>query len=81
MPHEAGLKDLEKALNNHTNNKNVSTKDQVKMAKFVLKNNNFEFNGKVKQQILGTATGTKFPLLRPVYLWTKWKLFCLRHGK
>ena len=30
------------------------------MAKFVLKNNYFEFNGKVKQQILGTAIGTKF---------------------
>ena len=30
------------------------------MAKFVLKNNYFEFNGKVKQQISGTAIGTKF---------------------
>ena len=30
------------------------------MAKFVLKNNYIEFNGKVKQQILGTAIGTKF---------------------
>ena len=48
--HEAGLKALEKALNNRTNKK-VSTEDLVKMAKFVLKNNYFEFNGKVKQQI------------------------------
>ena len=30
------------------------------MAKFVLKNNYFEFNGKVKQQISGTAIATKF---------------------
>ena len=29
------------------------------MTKFVLKNNYFEFNGKVKQQISGTTTGTK----------------------
>ena len=29
------------------------------MAEFVLKNNNFEFNGKVKKQLLGTASGTK----------------------
>ena len=57
--HEAGLEALVKALNNCTN-KNVSTEDLVKMAKFVLKNNYFEFNGKVKQQISGTAIGTKF---------------------
>ena len=30
------------------------------MAKFVLKNNYFEFSGKVKQQLSGTAIGTKF---------------------
>ena len=30
------------------------------MAEFVLKNNYFKFNGKVKQQISGTAIGTKF---------------------
>ena len=59
IPHEAGLKALEKALNNCTN-KNISTEDLVKMAKFVLKNNYFKFNSKVKQQILGTALGTKF---------------------
>ena len=32
----------------------------VKLAEFVLKNNLFEFNDKVKQQISGTAMGTKF---------------------
>ena len=30
------------------------------MAPFVLQNNYFEFNGIVKQQISGTAIGTKF---------------------
>ena len=30
------------------------------MAEFALKNNIFEFNGKVKQQVVGTAIGTKF---------------------
>ena len=59
IPYQAGRKALEKALNNRTNKK-VSTEDLVKMAKFVFKNNNFEFNGKVKQQISRTAIGTKF---------------------
>ena len=59
IPHEAGLKTLVKTLNNRTNKK-VSTEDLVKTAEFVLKNNYFEFNGKVKQQISGTAIGTKF---------------------
>ena len=45
---------------NNRTNKKVSTEDLVKMAKFVLKNNYFEFIGKVKQQILGTAIGTRF---------------------
>ena len=30
------------------------------MADFVLKNNYFEFNGQINQQISGTAIGTKF---------------------
>ena len=30
------------------------------MADFVLKNNYFEFDNKIKQQISGTAIGTKF---------------------
>ena len=30
------------------------------MARFVLKNNFFEFDSKIKQQISGTAIGTKF---------------------
>ena len=42
--------------------KAVSTEDLVKMARFVLENNYFEFNGDVKKQISGTAIGTKFAL-------------------
>ena len=30
------------------------------MAKFALKNNYFEFNGRIKQQISGTVIGTTF---------------------
>ena len=37
-----------------------STDDLTKMAEFVLKNNYFEFNGKVTKQISGTAIGAKF---------------------
>ena len=59
VPPEVGLTALGKALNNRTNKK-VSTEDLVKMAKFFLKNNYFEYNAKVKQQISGIAIGTKF---------------------
>ena len=45
--------------------KPIPTKDLVNMVEFVLKNNYFEFNGECKQQILGTASGTKFA---PPYL-------------
>ena len=56
---EKGLKVLKDALGN-LENKTVSTEDLMKEAGFVLENNYFEFNGIVKQQISGTAVGTKF---------------------
>ena len=59
IPHEAGLNALKEALDNREN-KTINTEDLIKMASFVLKNNLFEFNGKVKQQVSGTAIGTKF---------------------
>ena len=40
-------------------NHSIPTENLVKMAEFVLKNNFFEFNGLVKEQISGTAIGTK----------------------
>ena len=57
--HEAGLKALKDVLDNRENN-SLSTEYLIKMARFVLQHNNFEFNRIVKQQISGTATGTKF---------------------
>ena len=59
--HELGLKAL-KALGEVPEKRDpiqISTFDLVKMAKFVLQNNYFEFNGETKQQISGTAIGTK----------------------
>ena len=61
IPHEAALIALKEALDNREN-KSVSTKDLIKMACFVLQNNYFEFDGIFKQQISGTAIGSKFAL-------------------
>ena len=58
IPHTAGLAALRDALDNREV-KNIPTEDLVKMAEFVLKNNYFEFNGIIKQQLSGTAIGTK----------------------
>ena len=41
--------------------KSIPTEDILKLLQFVLKNNYFEFNGKVKQQLLGLAIGTTCP--------------------
>ena len=59
ITHKAGLKALKKALDERQNTF-ISTKDIVKMAEFVLKNNYFQFDCKAKQQTSGTAIGTKF---------------------
>ena len=59
IPHDLGLKALREALAKREN-KTVATDELVKMAEFVLKNNYFDINGGVKQQISGTAIGTKF---------------------
>ena len=59
IPHEAGLKALKEALDEREN-RNIARNDLIRMAEFVLKNNYFKFNGQVKQQISGTAIGTKF---------------------
>ena len=61
IPHEPGLQALEEALENR-NHKQIPTDKLLKMAQFVLKNNFFEFNNDVFQQISGTAIGTKFAL-------------------
>ena len=59
ISHDSGLENLRKAFDN-LENKNISTDNLTKMAEFILKNNFFEYNGKVKKQISGTAIGTKF---------------------
>ena len=40
----------------------LESSDLLNMAEFLLKNNYFEFESKVKKQISGTAIGTKFAL-------------------
>ena len=59
IPHEAKLKALKDASDSR-GNKFISTEELIKMARFVLLNNYFEFHEIVKQQITRTATGTKF---------------------
>ena len=59
IPQEAGLNATREALDNREN-KLIPTNNLLEMANFVLKKNYFEFNGKVKKQLLGTATGTNF---------------------
>ena len=59
IPYELGLKALEEALEKR-DSLQISISDLVKMTKFVLQNNYFEFNVETKQQISGTAIGTKF---------------------
>ena len=54
VPHELGLKALKEALEKRDSIQ-ISTLELVEMAKFVLQNNYFEFNGETKQQISGNA--------------------------
>ena len=68
IPHDSGLKVLKNILDKRKN-QNISTADLIKMTGFVLKNNYFEFNCKVKQQISGTAIGTKYaPTYACIYM-------------
>ena len=55
IPHDSGLKNIL----DKRKNENIPTADLIKMTEFALKNNYFEFNGKVKQQISGTGIRTK----------------------
>ena len=54
IPHDAGQEALRKVLDNQENKK-ISIDDLTKMTEFFLKNNCFQFNGKIKKQILETA--------------------------
>ena len=59
ITHKEGISALKSKLEEQTSSK-IPTNDLVKLAEFVLKNYFFEFNNKIKQQISGTAIGTKF---------------------
>ena len=59
IPHEDGLETLRERLIKSEDLK-LPVNDIVKTTEFVLKNNIFEFNGKVKKHVAGTAIGTKF---------------------
>ena len=59
IPHKVGLKALREVLDKREQH-TIPTSELIRMADFVLKNNYFEFNGQIKQQISGTAIGTKF---------------------
>ena len=58
IPHMDGLRALRYALDKRVE-KSIPTEKLITFAEFVLKNNYFEFNGQVKQQISGTAIGSK----------------------
>ena len=59
IPYDAGLQALYEKLEERIDKK-IPPTDLVGMAEFILKNNFFEFETKIIQQISGTAIGTKF---------------------
>ena len=71
IPHKAGLQALKNALEKREQ-KHIPTENLINMAEFVLKNNFFEFNGSVKQQVLGTTIGIKCaPTYAYIYIWMR----------
>ena len=61
IPHKVCLRALRHDLKNRNYNE-IPTKNLIKMVEFVLRNNYFEFDSSIFQQILGTGIGTKFIL-------------------
>ena len=57
--HESGLSTIKEALDNRKR-KSIPVEDILKILEFVSKNNYFEFKGKVKKQLSGTAIRTKY---------------------
>ena len=69
ISHEDGIERLRERLVKSEDFK-LPVKDIVTMAEFVLKNNIFVFNEKVKQQVAGTVIDTKFaPPYACIYLY------------
>ena len=77
IPHDAELKALRELLDK-TDQLTIPTSELIRMADFVLKNNYVEFYRQIKQQIFGTAIGTKFAPPYACFLWIKLKLLLLR---
>ena len=59
IQHDAGLQALHEKLEER-NDKSVPTADLVNMTDFLLENNYSEFDSCIKEQIFGTAIGTKY---------------------
>ena len=71
IPYKAGLKALKNALEKREQ-KHIPTKKLINMAKLVLKNNFFEFNGFVKQQVSEWVIGTKSASTYTcIYIWMR----------
>ena len=67
IPHKEGILVLKSKLEEQTFSK-IPTND-LELAEFVLKTIFFEFNNEIKQQISGTAIGTKFvPPYASIYM-------------
>ena len=77
IPHEEGLRSLKEVLEKYKDRvnfgeKHVPNHDLVDLARLILENNYFEFDGKVYKQKLGTAIGTK---IAPSFVNIQWYLF------
>ena len=59
IPHKEGIVAIKQKLEEQSSIK-IPTNEMFNLAEFVLKNNLFGFNDKVKQQTSGTAIGIKF---------------------
>ena len=68
ISYKEGILALKSKSEKQTSSK-IPTNDLIKLAEFVLRNNFFEFNNEVKQQVFGTGIGTKsapLPVLIPI---------------
>ena len=72
ISHKVGLSALREALDKITHQE-IPTENLIKMAEFVLKNNFFEFDTNVYQQMSGPAIWTKFAPPYASFLWTNLK--------
>ena len=79
IPHDEGLQAVKEALLAWDSTLDEGKKlgdlksDIVDFTEIVLKNNNFEFDGKHFVQKLGTAIGTRIHRRMPIFLWTNWR--------